>query len=298
LAQHTPNAGRTEIIASLSGGLSGQSVRQIRHRSRVQKIEHKRSRLTRSRGTRTLPRTRTLLSISLILFFIALNHAHSQTNEKVGPDPYNVDKCREYLIKLKPGYRLQEDAYQPEWKPNGLESWVWDKLCSGYSVVTYSELATPAYDSVIHGDLIKAIFASNQFDAPGYERITIRGFEIVGPLRLSGTHLRNTVRLIDCTFDDDVDFDFVSTEHVLDLSGSEFHKTLNLKGFRSTQSLFLSSTTSIAQSMRLDRRRVTMKFSEGFAESTIELTSLFERYNRSHKSGVMVLPEYVTYPNF
>lgn len=140
---------------------------------------------------------------------------------------------------------------------------LWNQLCEGRTVLLdqLPEISTPVFNNTIYARIIRAIFESNQFDAPGYEYITIKGGTIHGPLKLSGRHLRNTVSIIGTTFTDAVDLSYASTEHNFDLSGSIFLSSLNFKGFSSTKSIFLSNASTIIDySTNIPRRAGDVSF--------------------------------------
>jgi hypothetical protein len=165
----------------------------------------------------------------------------------VKPDQYNVEVCEGYFQKLKPGL-VSGTSYDLQ------EQYTIKRLCEARSA-DLSRLAeqlargaaahgAPAGDAssvkTLRAEFVKAVVESNEFDAPGYDRISISGAVIDGDLNLAKIKINNALQLEDVQFLGNVDFSYSSTEHNLDISGTlPEARGLCLKGFHTTASVFL-----------------------------------------------------------
>jgi hypothetical protein len=165
----------------------------------------------------------------------------------VKPDQYNVEACIDYFTKLKPG--LASGTSDPQ------EKYTVNHLCEARTA-DLSQLAEELADraaekgdppvdvksvKTLKAEFVKAIVESNEFDAPGYDRISISGAIIKGDLNLAKITINNALVLKDVQFLGDVDFSYSSTTHNLDISGTlPESKTLCLKGLQTTASIFIN----------------------------------------------------------
>jgi hypothetical protein len=165
----------------------------------------------------------------------------------VKPDQYNVEVCEDYFNKLKPGL-ASETSYKTQ------ERYTINRLCEARSadlsrlVEELDEgaaaVGAPQVDArsvnTLRAEFVKAVVESNEFDAPGYDRIAISGFVIDGNLNLAKITINNTLQLENIQFLGNVDFRYSSTAHNLDISGTlPEAKALCLKGFQTTASVFI-----------------------------------------------------------
>jgi hypothetical protein len=165
----------------------------------------------------------------------------------VKPDQYNVEACIDYFTNLKPG--LASGTSDPQ------EKYTVNHLCEARTT-DLSQLAEELADraaekgdppvnaksvKTLKAEFVKAIVESNEFDAPGYDRISISEAIIKGDLNLAKITINNALVLKDVQFLGDVDFSYSSTTHNLDISGTlPESKTLCLKGLQTTASIFIN----------------------------------------------------------
>jgi uncharacterized protein YjbI with pentapeptide repeats len=92
----------------------------------------------------------------------------------------------------------------------------------------------------LRAEFVKAVVESNEFDAPGYDRIAISEAVIDGDLNLAKITINNALQLENAEFRGSVDFSYSSTKHNLDISGTlRESKVLCLKGFQTDASVFI-----------------------------------------------------------
>jgi uncharacterized protein YjbI with pentapeptide repeats len=166
----------------------------------------------------------------------------------VKPDQYNVNLCEDYFNKLKPGLATGT-SYDPQ------EQYTINRLCEARSADLsrfVDELAqgaaahgAPPADSkllkTLRAEFVKAVVESNEFDSPGYDRISITGAIIEGDLNLAKIQINNALVLKDAQFLGNVNFSYSSTDHNLDISGTlPDSKTLCFKGLQTKASVFIS----------------------------------------------------------
>jgi hypothetical protein len=156
--------------------------------------------------------------------------------------------CKDYFDKIKPGL-ASDTSYDPQ------EQYTINHLCETRSadLSRFAEqldegaavVGAPPVDArsvkTLRAEFVKAVINSNEFDAPGYDRISISGAVIDGDLNLAKITINNALALLDVQFLGNVDFSYSSTAHILDISGTfPEAKTLCLKGFQTTASIFIN----------------------------------------------------------
>jgi hypothetical protein len=158
----------------------------------------------------------------------------------IGPNQFDPIECLAYLNKLKPGLINPSTFTYAEQSAIKI-------LCDARAADLKLSFSGPqadkrAYDQrrTLSAEFVKALIESNQFDTPGYGRISISGAIITGDLKLSRIKINNSIRLVDITFGGGLDLSYSSTDHNLEISGS-LPKTagLCLRGFQSTRSVFI-----------------------------------------------------------
>jgi hypothetical protein len=172
--------------------------------------------------------------LTLIMWYLLAGSVHSFSSPAVGdvkPDPYNAKNCRTYFENLKPGMRPGKG--DDPWLP--AEQKTYQELCEANPVDLSSEK-----DNKIRPSFLKALIESNQFDAPGYDRISIKGALITDDLDLSKLDINNTLELTDFEFRGNVDFSYSSSSHNIYISGNiPDYAILCFSGFQTTKSVFL-----------------------------------------------------------
>ena len=158
---------------------------------------------------------------------------------------YNVKVCEDYFNKLKPGlasgtsYDLQEQYtinHLCEARPANLSQLVDGAVAD--DIAAGDALTSPI--RTLKAEFVKAVVKSNEFDAPGYDRISISGAVIDGDLNLAKITINNALQLENAEFRGSVDFSYSSTKHNLDISGTLHEsKVLCLKGFQTDASVFI-----------------------------------------------------------
>jgi uncharacterized protein YjbI with pentapeptide repeats len=185
---------------------------------------------------------------ALLVFFFSHSCAADQSSlSLVKPDQYNVEVCEDYFNKLKPGL-ASGTSYDLQ------EQYTINRLCEARSTDLSRLAGELAWGAAAHGaplgdstrvktlsaEFVKAVIESNEFDAPGYDRISISGAIIVGDLNLTKIKINNALQLRDVQFLGSIDFSYSSTEHNLDVSGTlPDAKGLCLKGFQTKASVFI-----------------------------------------------------------
>jgi hypothetical protein len=172
----------------------------------------------------------------------------------IKPDQYDVKLCEEYFNNLKPGLELgavlEGGAY---YNP---QRYTINLLCEARTAdlsqpaellaAGAMEVGAPPVDVIslktLKADFVKAVVESNEFDAPGYDRIAISGANIDGDLNLAKITINNALVFKDIKFHGNLDFSYSSTKHNIDISGTLPElKTLCLKGLQTDESIFISN---------------------------------------------------------
>jgi hypothetical protein len=168
----------------------------------------------------------------------------------VKPDQYNVNECEAYFNKLKPGLASGTPDDQAKYTVNRLcEARTADLSRFAEDEERKAKNGGPPVDAIsvktLKAEFVKAIVESNEFDAPGYDRISISGAIIKGDLSLAKITINNALVLKDVQFLGNVDFSYSSTMHNLDISGKlPDSTTLCLKGLQTTASIFINKIDS------------------------------------------------------
>jgi hypothetical protein len=175
----------------------------------------------------------------------------------VKPDQYNVEACEEYFNRLKPGLqaargdRLKPGLQATRGDDDYQEKYTIHALCEARPANLSLLVDGAAADDIAAGDtatgpitlsaeFVKAVVESNEFDAPGYDRIAIDGAVIKGDLNLAKITINNALVFENVRFLGNVDFSYSSTAHNLDVSGTlPNSKVLCLKGLQTNASVFI-----------------------------------------------------------
>jgi hypothetical protein len=170
---------------------------------------------------------------------LATSQPDTGADHHIKPEPYSPDLCLQYFhgLKVVPP-DLQRDPPGKHASDLGKYEDVLRALCASS---TYNP--PDREPRVLDGWFLREILESNEFDAPFYDKITIKNVRIKDAIDLSRIHVYNNLEL-NIIFEGIVDFSYSSTEHNIDFRGSVFGKGICLKGFSSRQSIFFGQGNS------------------------------------------------------
>jgi hypothetical protein len=122
----------------------------------------------------------------------------------------------------------------------------------------------------LKAEFVKAVVKSIEFDALGFDSISISGAVVDGDLNLANITINNALQLENIQFLGSVDFSYSSTAHNLDIAGTlPKAKALCLKGFQTTASVFINNVLYDSDNQPVHKS--TSFCTDTFASSSIGL---------------------------